>query len=218
MIAAMYLPPHFRQDDREEIFAAIERARLGTIVTIGPDGPLVSHVPMMLDRDASPNGTIFCHLSRGNAQWRTPSDNALVIFLGPDAYVTPTWYSNKTLTGEVVPTWNYIAVHVYGPMRVIEEPRELRGLLERLTTRHEDPRPQPWAVGDAPDDYLAKQFCGIVGIEIPIARIDGKWKMSQNASADDRESVAAGLDASGDSSDRETARVMRELNATRTPG
>jgi transcriptional regulator len=106
-------------------------------------------------------------------------------------------------------------VHAYGPMRVIEEPRELRVLLERLTTRHEEPRPEPWAVADAPDDYLAQQFRGIVGIEIPIARIDGKWKMSQNASKDDMESVAAGLDASGDSTDRETARVMRALSEKR---
>ncbi len=211
----MYLPPHFRQDDREELFAAIERARLGTVVTVGPDGPLVSHVPMMLDRDASPNGTLLCHISRGNAQWKTPSDNALVMFLGPDAYVTPAWYSNKTITGEVVPTWNYIAVHAYGPMRVIDEPRELRLLLARLTTRHEEPRPEPWAMDDAPDDYLEKQLRGIVGIEIPIARIDGKWKMSQNASKADMESVAAGLDASGDPTDRETARVMRALHEKR---
>lgn len=102
----------------------------------------------------------------------------------------------------------------YGPMRVFQKPHELRALLERLTTRHEEPRPQPWAVADAPDDYLAKQFCGIVGIEIRIARIDGKWKMGQNASEDDMESVTAGLDASGDPTDR-AARVMRELNAMR---
>jgi len=140
----------------------------------------------MLDRDAAPGGTLLCHLSRGNAQWRTPAGNALVIFLGADAYVTPRWYSNKTLTGEVVPTWNYIAVHA--------------------TVR---------CACYAPDDYLAKQFCGIVGIEIRITRIDGKWKMGQNASENDMESVTAGLDASGDPTDRETARVMRELNAMR---
>lgn len=209
----MYVPPHFREDDRETIFAAIERARLGTLVTVGPDGPLVSHVPMLLDRSASPNGTLLCHLSRANAQWRTPADSALVIFLGPDAYVTPSWYETKMETGKVVPTWNYIAVHAYGPMRVIEERDELRALIHRLTTRHESPRDEPWAMTDAPSDFIAGQLRGIVGIEIPIARLVGKWKMSENRSDADFNGVVAGLANSHDPLDRAVGDEMATRRA-----
>lgn len=206
--SGMYVPPHFREDDRETIFAAIERARLGTLVTVGPAGPLVSHVPMLLDRNASPNGTLLCHLSRANAQWRTPAEDALAIFLGPDAYITPSWYETKDETGKVVPTWNYIAVHVYGPMRVIEEPRELSALIHRLTTQHEAPRDEPWAMTDAPSDFIAGQLRGIVGIEIPLARLVGKWKMSENRSDADFNGVVAGLAASSDPLDRAVANEM----------
>lgn len=204
----MYVPPHFREDDRETIFAAIDRARLGTLVTVGSEGPLVSHVPMMLDRAASPSGTLLCHLSRANAQWRTPAENALVIFLGPDAYITPSWYETKNETGKVVPTWNYVAVHAYGPMRVIDEPVALRALLRRLTTLHESPRSDPWAMEDAPDDYIAGQVRGIVGIEIPIARLVGKWKMSENRTDADFNGVVDGLSASADPTDRAVAELM----------
>jgi transcriptional regulator len=214
----MYVPPHFRQDDPDELRAVMRGAGLATVITVADGAPLVSHVPVMFDEGGGPHGTLLCHVSRANAQWRhiTPETEALVIFMGPDAYVSPTLYESKREHGKVVPTWNYVAVHAYGPVRVIEAPDELRALVTRLTALHEAGRPAPWQPSDAPADYIDAQLRGIVGLEIPIARIDGKWKLSQNRSEADVAGVVAGLRASSREPDRATAAAMHA--ARRAPG
>jgi transcriptional regulator len=209
----MYVPPHFRQDDPAELRAVMRTARLGTVITVADGAPLVSHVPVMFIDDGSANGTLLCHVSRANAQWRhvTAQTEALVIFMGPDAYVSPNFYASKNEHGKVVPTWNYIAVHAYGPVRVIEDPGELRALVDRLTALHEAGEPVPWRPSDAPPSYIDAQVQGIVGLEIPIARIDGKWKLSQNRSEADVAGAVAALEASPRESDRATAAAMDML-------
>src|SRR5947209_3715721 len=183
----MYVPAHFRQDDRAEMHALINASRLATLITVSAGVPLVSHLPMILEASGGENGTLLCHLARANPQWRTigESTEALVIFLGPDAYVSPSWYESKRDHGKVVPTWNYVAVHAYGPVRVIEDPVWLRGLVERLTRKHEGGRSTPWAVGDAPAPFIETQLRAIGGFEIPIRPPDRKWKLRHNRLAAD---------------------------------
>jgi transcriptional regulator len=207
----VYVPPHFRQDDIGEIHALIRSSRLATLITVAQGAPSVSHVPMLLDDTTKPYGTLLCHLSRANDQWRAigGETEALVIFMGPDAYVTPSWYESKREHGKVVPTWNYVAVHAYGPIRVVEDPRELRGFVERLTHKHEANRAEPWDVTDAPEAFIEAQLGGIVGLEIAVRRFDAKWKLSQNRSRGDVAGVIAGLEASENGADRATAAAMR---------
>ena len=191
----MYLPPVFKQEDLAVLHDGIRQSGLATLVTLGPDGMEASHVPMLLDPDPAPLGTLHGHIARSNPQWqRGPGDvHALAIFLGADAYVSPAWYATKQETGKVVPTWNYVAIHVYGPVRFFDDAERLHALVTRLTQKHEAPRPAPWAVSDAPEDYIRGQLGKIVGFEVPIARIEGKWKMSQNRPVADRAGVVEGL-------------------------
>ena len=207
----MYRPTHFRQDDPAELKALIDAFPFATLVTIAEGRPVASHVPMLLDADRGPNGTLLCHVARANPQWRsiTPELEALAIFLGPDAYVSPNWYESKREHGRVVPTWNYVAVHAWGSVRLLEDPVELRALVDRLTRRHEANEPQPWNVDDAPESYLRDQLLGIVGIELAIARIEGKWKLSQNRPEPDIDGVIDALEASESAGDRATADAMR---------
>jgi transcriptional regulator len=200
----MYVPPHFRVEDPDELRAVMRNARLGTVITVAGGAPLVSHVPVMFVEDGSPNGTLLCHVSRANAQWRhvTEDTEALVIFMGPDAYVSPNFYPSKNEHGKVVPTWNYVAVHAYGSAEFFEDADRLLDLVTQLTERHERPRAEPWAVTDAPAGFIRAQLRGIVGLRLPITRLEGKRKMSQNRSATDRAGVAAGLGASERASDR----------------
>ncbi len=205
----MYIPPHFRQDDPVELRALIHGARLATLVSVADGVPFVSHVPLMLDESASPHGTLLGHLSRANPQWRTlAAGDALVIFMGPDAYVSPNRYASKAEHGKVVPTWNYVAVHAYGRPRLIEAPAELRALVDRLTALHEADEPVPWSSTDAPPAYVEAQLAGIVGFAIPIDRIEGKWKLSQNRPDADMAGVIDGLSASRSEADRATAAAM----------
>ncbi len=207
----MYIPPHFREDDPGELRALMRGVPFATVITVSDGAPLVSHVPVMFVEDGSANGTLLCHVSRANAQWRhvTAQTEALVIFLGPDAYVSPNYYASKREHGKVVPTWNYIAVHAYGPVRVIEDPRELRALVDRLTALHEGDGPSAWHATDAPPTFIDAQLKGIVGLEIAIARLDGKWKLSENRSDDDVAGVVAALEVSPRDSDRATAAAMQ---------
>ncbi len=150
---------------------------------------------MLLDPEPTPYGTLLGHLAKPNPQARGAAGNleALAIFQGPDAYITPSWYATKRSTGKVVPTWNYVAVHAYGPISFFDDPERLRQHVTRLTDRHEGARSTPWAVTDAPEDFIDGMLRGIVGFAMPIARIEGKWKMSQNRPAEDRAGVVAGL-------------------------
>jgi transcriptional regulator len=205
----MYTHPAFKDDDIENIRATIRDARLAHLVTSTADGLVATPLPLLLDESEGPHGTIYGHVAKANPQWRmAPIGEALAIFMGPEAYVTPSWYVIKQETGKVVPTWNYIAVHAYGPVEFFEDPERLLDVVTRLTNRHETPRANPWAVGDAPADFIAAQLRGIVGLRIPVTRFEGKRKMSQNRPAGDRLGVAAGLGLSEDSRDREVAPLI----------
>ncbi|MGH6720444.1 MAG: FMN-binding negative transcriptional regulator [Alphaproteobacteria bacterium] len=203
----MYRPDHFREDRLEAQHGLIRARPLGTLVTHGADGLDSSLVPFLLDADASPLGTLRTHLARANPHWRTLADatEALAVFQDAGAYISPGWYATKRETGKVVPTWNYVVVQAWGRPRVIEDQGWLRALVDDLTTRHELDRDQPWATTDAPASFIAGMLQAIVGFEIPIARIEGKWKASQNRPEADRAGVVAGLEARGDDASRAMA-------------
>jgi transcriptional regulator len=194
----VYLPPAFREDRLDALHAVIRDAGLATLVSLTDHGLVASHVPLLLDPEPAPYGTLIGHLARPNPQADSRAEpEALAIFHGPEAYITPSWYATKRVTGKVVPTWNYVAVHAYGPLRFFDEPARLLEVVTRLTERHEAPRAAPWAVADAPADFIAGMLRGIVGFEMPITRLEGKRKMSQNRPAEDRAGVVAGLRAEG---------------------
>ncbi|MES2315950.1 MAG: FMN-binding negative transcriptional regulator [Pseudomonadota bacterium] len=188
----MYTPSHFDEARPELLHGLIAQHPLGTIITHGKAGLCADHIPFEISApDAeSPFGVLRAHVARANPLWRHVSD-AMVVFQGPSAYVSPSLYEDKPLTGKVVPTWNYMAVHAHGPLRAIEDPAWILALLERLTASHESARPAPWAVHDAPRDYIDRLLQAIVGIEIPVQRMQGKWKMSQNRSQRDQQAIAA---------------------------
>ncbi len=194
----MYVPAAFREDRPDILRAAMRTAHLPILVTTGADGMIASHVPLLLNEHDGPHGTLLGHLARANPQART-AGQALAIFAGPDSYVTPSWYPSKQLDGKVVPTWNYIAVHASGPISFFDDADRLRDIVTRLTAREEAKRAKPWAVGDAPADYIAGMLRAIIGFCIPITRLEGKWKLSQNRLPADRAGVAAGLAAEGQS-------------------
>lgn len=191
----MYEPPHFRNEDSASQAALIRAFPLGLLVSAGPSGLIANPVPFLLDADGSERGTLRAHLARANPQWRdlVGLDECLVVFRGPDSYVTPSWYATKRETGKVVPTWNYATVQARGRPRVIEDADWLRRQIDDLTRMKEAARDAPWAVADAPAAFTEAQIRGIVGIEIPVARFSGKWKVSQNRSEADRSGVAEGL-------------------------
>ncbi len=195
----MYVPPLFKEDRIDVLHAAIRRTGLATLVTLGNDGLIASHVPMLLDTEPAPYGTLLGHVARPNPQARgaVPGVEALAIFQGPDAYITPSWYATKRENGKVVPTWNYVAIHAYGPVEFFDDKERLRAIVTRLTERQESTRAEPWAVTDAPADFTDVMLKGIVGFALPIVRLEGKWKMSQNRPAQDRAGVVDGLTEQG---------------------
>jgi transcriptional regulator len=205
----MYIPPAFQENDTATLHAVIRAARLATFITATAEGLIGSPLPMILDETEGPHGTLYGHVARANPQWNlAPTGDAMAVFMGPDAYVTPSWYATKRDTGKVVPTWNYVAVHVYGPVEFFENASRLLDVVTRLTNHHESPRAEPWAVTDAPEDFIKSQLRGIVGLRMPITRIDGKRKMSQNRSAEDRTGVVDGLAASDDAMDQAVANLI----------
>jgi transcriptional regulator len=195
----MYQTPHFREERLEVQHTLIRNHPLGLLITAGPGGLQANFIPFVVYSGTSAHGTLRCHLARGNPQWRELQavEQCLVVFQGPQHYVTPSWYPTKQETGKVVPTWNYVTVQAWGRPQVIEDTAWLRRQLDDLTLLKEGSRPSPWLVDDAPPDYVAAQMKGIVGVEIPIERIEGKWKVSQNRTEPDRLGVVAGLRASG---------------------
>lgn len=208
----MYQPPHFREERLEVQHALIRAHPLGLLISSGEDGPLANPVPFLLDAEAAPKGVLRAHLARANRQWQAlaAGEPALAVFQGVDTYVTPSWYETKKETGKVVPTWNYAIVQVRGPVRVIEDREWLRRQITALTAQHEEGRTQPWAVTDAPEDFVAAQLKGIVGIEMTIEAIEGKWKVSQNRPAPDRIGVAEGLAAEADPQAARMERLVRD--------
>lgn len=195
----MYVPAAFREDRVDVLYDAICATGLATLVTLTPEGLVASHLPLLLDPEPAPYGTLVGHLARPNPQARgaVAGVAALAIFQGPDAYITPSWYETKRRTGAVVPTWNYVTVHAYGEVAFFSDPARLRDVVTRLTEREESRRAAPWAVTDAPEAFIAGMLKGIVGVALPIARLEGKWKMSQNRPPEDRAGVVAGLTEDG---------------------
>ena len=180
-------------------------------MTFGAEGLNANHIPFLLDPDPAPHGPLVGHVSRANPAWRdfNPQVQALVVFQGTDSYITPSWYPTKQQTGKVVPTWNYAVVHAYGFLRIVEDAARLRTIVERLTAEHESSRPQPWKVSDAPPEFIEQMLCGIVGIEMGIRRLVGKWKASQNRDRADRGGVAEGLRELGDPNSEAMAALVR---------
>ena len=207
----MYNPPSFAEHDVAVMHDFIEAHPLGALVTTSASGLFATHLPLVLDRALGRYGTLQGHIARANPHHELAGEGAeaLVLFTGVDSYVTPTMYAAKAKHGKVVPTWNYVAVHAHGALRFVREPDALRRHLARLTARHESSRPQPWSITDAPAEYIEKQLGAIVGVEIEIARLEGKWKMSQNRSAEDVDGVIEGLGASKDPREREVADLVR---------
>jgi transcriptional regulator len=191
----MYQPPHFREDDLGVQHELIRAHPLGLLITAGGSGLMANPVPFQLDAHASEKGTLRLHLAKANGQWRDIQDGApvLAVFQGANSYVTPSWYRTKQETGKVVPTWNYAIVQVRGPARVMDDAEWLLRQINAITGQQEGNREEPWAVHDAPEDFIRAQLKGIIGIEIEITAIEGKWKVSQNRPVADREGVASGL-------------------------
>lgn len=197
----MYVPPAFAETRTEVLHDAIRAFGLATLVTQTEDGLIATHLPLMIDPTRGAYGTLIGHLARPNPQARGAIGDALVIWRGPDAYITPSYYPTKKETGKVVPTWNYAAVHAYGSIRFVDDKAGLLDIVTSLTDFHEAARAErgaaAWAVSDAPADFVDGMLRGIVGIEIEITRLEGKWKMSQNRPEADRLGVVSGLNADG---------------------
>src|SRR5262249_16839050 len=178
----MYLPKTFEETRIDVLHDLIRTHPFGTLVTLNNDGLEANHIPFEIDSSPEPFGILRGHVARANSVWNEKYRNrqALAIFQGPHTYISPSWYSSKPQTGMVVPTWNYVVVHAHGELRAIEDRDSLRNLLDRLTNTHEAGRKEPWKMSDAPSDYIEKQLGEIVGLELTITRLVGKWNMSQN--------------------------------------
>ena len=225
-VLRVYQPGHrkFEVEDPPALLTELSAVIPATLVTYGSDGFRASILPMLFDPNDGPNGTLRGHLARGNPQWReieasiTAGGNrageALAIFDGPDAYVSPAWYEEKQLTGKVVPTWNYVTIQAHGTLTTRHDPEWLIPHVGRLVARHEAGRPDPWALTDAPEDYVRTQARAIVGLELRITRLEAKAKLSQNRSDADIEGAIRGLD-DGPPREREVAAAMRRDAATR---
>jgi transcriptional regulator len=195
----MYIPRHNEEKRVPVMHSLIVSRPLATLVTLGASGLFASHIPMILEEDGSEFGVLKGHISRANTQWRdfVPTVDALAIFAGHQHYITPNWYSGaypgSGELGKEVPTWNYVVVHAYGPLKIIQDQQWLLTNVEKLTNIHEAGSPAPWKVSDAPADFIQSQLRGIVGLELPIRRLEGKWKVSQNRTEQDRRGVIEGL-------------------------
>jgi transcriptional regulator len=222
----MYQPGHgrFRVDDPAALLAELSETVPATLVTRGPEGFRTTILPMLFDPADGPHGTLRGHMARGNPHWReieaaeasAAGPTALAIFAWPEAYVSPAWYEEKRTTGKVVPTWNYVAAQAEGTITLRHEPEWLVPHVARLVERHEAHREEPWALSDAPADYVASQAKAIVGLELRITRLEGKSKLSQNRSDADVDGAIAGL-AAGSGREQAVAHVMRAVRARTRP-
>lgn len=205
----MYVNPLHRLADRDTLFALMSSHPLGAWVCHGRTGLVANHVPFLLDRSRGPHGTLIGHVSRANTVWRElgSAASSVVMFQGPQAYITPGWYPGKAEHGEVVPTWNYVVAHAHGVARAVEDRDWVFDMLRRLTQFHEAPRSAPWSVSDAPALFMDKMMRAIVGIEIPIDRLEGKLKASQDEAMSDRVGTVRGLREQA----CDTARAMAAL-------
>ena len=193
----MYTPATFREERLDVLHGLIDAHPLGALVRHGKDGLCADHLPFEIAAPTldAPFGILRAHVARANPVWRAAGADCMVIFQGPHAYITPAWYAEKQRSGKEVPTFNYAVVHAHGPLRAIDDAAWLLGLVERLTARHEADQAAPWRVSDAPADYIDKLLKAIVGIEIPLTRITGKWKLGQNRTQEDQATMARELTA-----------------------
>ncbi len=209
----MYVPAHFKPDD-VEVLELLGSGRAANLVTATSDGLLATMLPLVHDGSEArpglgPWGALLGHVARNNAQWKTPAvGEAMVIVAGPDAYISPAWYATKREHGRVVPTWNYITAHVYGKLVIHDDLAWVEANVRRLADHHERNRVEPWSVDDAPEPYIEGQLKAIVGVEILIDRVEGKWKLSQNRSDADIAGAIEGLEATGE---RDVSAAMRDL-------
>jgi transcriptional regulator len=202
----VYLPPHFNETRPDVLIGHIERHDFGLLVTNGESGMIASQIPFLVERRGS-DLYLQGHIARANPQVaELGQGEALAIFAGPHAYISPGWYE----AAPAVPTWNYATVHAYGAARAIDDPEWLRGLLRRLSERHEAREAKPWRMDHLPDPYVASMLNGIVGFEIAVARLEGKFKLSQNRPAGDRPRIIAALDARGEPESGAVAELMRQ--------
>jgi transcriptional regulator len=208
----LYLQSHFEETDPGAIRSLVAGHPLGMLITAGPDGISANHIPLLLDEQRGERGSLIGHVARNNALWREydPALEPLVVFQGPSAYISPNWYPTKQEMHQVVPTYNYAVVHVYGQLIVHDDQKWLRGVVGKLTKAMEARQPEPWRMGQAPAAFIESQLGNIVGIEIAISRVLGKWKMSQNRPDADKAGAAAGLLASGGAVEAEVAELILE--------
>jgi transcriptional regulator len=207
----MYAPSHFEETRLDALHALVEAHPLGTLVTHTAEGLGADHIPFEIAAPTAqaPFGILRAHVARANPLWRQAGTQVLVVFQGPSAYVSPSLYAEKPVSGKVVPTYNYAVVHAHGVLRAIEDPAWILALLTRLTARHEAPRAAPWAVADAPAEYIETLLKAIVGIEIPLDRLQGKWKLSQNRPQGDQAAVAEDIANAGAQDGAGMAALMR---------
>lgn len=213
----MYIPKHFEEPRTEVMHELMRKYPFATLVTMSPQGLDANHIPLYLSDEPEPFGALTGHVARANPMWLDLQAGAevLAIFNGPDAYITPSWYATKQETGKVVPTWNYAVVHAHGILRVIDDASWVRSQLEALTDHSESQFAEKWAVSDAPDEFTEKLIEAVVGIEIVITRLSGKWKVSQNQPPANQAGVIEGLLASGNAEAAAMAALV-ENNARHT--
>ena len=212
----MYTPTAFGETRLPELHGAIDAIAFASLISTTTAGLQVSHIPLLLAPEEGTYGTLYGHVARANAHALCSGAPSLAIFLGPHAYISAGWYPGKQTHGKEVPTWNYIAVHAYGTLETFVDPSALRELLCKLTDRHEQAMPSPWRVDDAPADYIDRNLNAITGLRLPIERIEGKWKLSQNRTEADRDGVLAGLDAMATDESKAMAAAMRIANKRAT--
>ena len=208
----MYDAEAFREVRVDVLHALIKAHPLATLVVTTEAGLEANHIPLLMDPAPGPFGTLRGHVARANPVWRTfnADTEALAVFQGPQGYITPSWYPSKAQHGKVVPTWNYAVVHAHGPLKIHEDAEWLRALVTRLTESQESRRAKPWHVSDAPGDYIDTMLKAIVGIEIPVSRLQGKWKMSQNRLPQDRDGVVGALESQADEASQSLLGAMRK--------
>jgi transcriptional regulator len=209
----MYIPKAFEQPSVVEMYKLIGEYSFATLVVVTDAGIEANHLPFLIRDDGSECGVLVGHVARSNSMWKTfkADQEVLVIFNGPDAYISPSWYATKQEHGRVVPTWNYAVVHARGFMRIVEDGEWLFSLLNDLTTKHEAQFEQPWAIADAPADYIEKLSSAIVGVEIPVSGLMGKWKLSQNHPEQNQLGVVEGLQKTLRLRDGEMAELMKSV-------
>lgn len=207
----MYCPTHFEEQRPEVLQGLIAAHPLATIVRQGPDGLVADHVPLLHVPEEGGTGHLIGHVARANPLWQAAPDEALLlVFQGPQIYISPNWYAAKAEGGKVVPTWNYAVVHVHATLSPVRETDAMLDILTRLTTRHEAAQPHPWQAADAPADFTQKLLEHIVGVRFDIRRMQGKWKVSQNQPAANRASVVSGLSGQGGCNAEAMARLVQQ--------